>query len=214
MTRSCFTVLGLAAALALGGCATQQQGGPGPGAKPAHAGMQGGGMGSPGHHGMMGGPGMPMPGAMAKLSATQGNKATGVAIFHERGGQLMMHARVTGLTPNTEHGFHIHERGDCSAPDATSAGGHFNPLGHQHGNPMSPERHAGDLPNLRADERGNAEMRLALAGLNLSGANPLTILDKSLVVHANADDYRSQPAGNSGGRIACGVISQPVPPPR
>ena len=201
------TALGLAAALALGGCAMQQRG-PGPGMGGPMGGAGGPMMGG-GPHGMM----MGKPGAMAQLNPTQGNQATGVATFHEMGGQTMVHVRVTGLKPNAEHGFHVHERGDCSAPDGTSAGGHFNPTGAQHGDPRGTAHHAGDLPNLRADERGNAEMRLPLAGLTLSRGDT-SILDRALVIHAQPDDYRSQPAGNSGPRIACGVIGQAVPPPR
>lgn len=195
-----FAVLGLAAALALGGCA-MQQGGQGRGGP-----MMGGGGGGP----MMGGGGM--PGAMAKLSPTQGQQATGVAVFHERGGRLMMHVRATGLTPNAEHGIHVHERGDCSAPDATSAGGHFNPTGKPHG-PQDGDHHAGDLPNLKTDARGNAEMHFALTGLTLARGDA-SVIDRAVVIHAQPDDYRSQPAGNSGPRIACGAISQAVPPPR
>ncbi|WP_119154030.1 superoxide dismutase family protein [Caldimonas tepidiphila] len=197
MARRYFTVLAAAAAVALGGCAMQQGGRAG----------AGGPMGAHGgHHGM------PGPGAMAKISPTQGNQASGVATFHEAGGQLMVHVRVTGLTPNAEHGFHVHERGDCSAPDATSAGGHFNPTGKPHG-PQGGEHHAGDLPNLKANAQGNAEMRVTLSGLTLSRGET-SVLDRALVIHAQPDDYRSQPAGNSGPRIACGVISSPVPPPR
>jgi Cu-Zn family superoxide dismutase len=114
--------------------------------------------------------------------------------------------QLTGLAPNSEHGFHVHEKGDCSAPDATSAGPHFNPGGAQHGRPGSGMHHMGDLMNLRADAKGAVSAEVELAGLTLS-PGPNSIVGRALVVHRDPDDYASQPAGNSGPRIACGVIT-------
>ncbi len=180
--------VGLAAlAAALAGCAGHRHGGP---------------------EGSMGGPGggMMMPSAMATLAPTQGQTASGQVMFHDMGGHVMAHARLTGLKPNAEHGFHVHEKGDCSAPDATSAGGHFNPDNQPHGGQDVPH-HAGDMPNVRTDANGNADVRIMLQGVSVGGATG-DIVGRSVVVHAQPDDYRSQPAGNSGPRIACGVIAR------
>ncbi|MEY2633757.1 MAG: hypothetical protein RIR00_2411, partial [Pseudomonadota bacterium] len=110
----------------------------------------------------------------------------------------------TGLTPG-EHGFHIHDSGDCSAADASSAKGHFNPTGKQHGHASGQDHHGGDMPNLVANAKGEARASFTLPGLSLTGANG--IVGRSVVIHADPDDYKSQPAGNSGKRIACGTIS-------
>jgi Cu-Zn family superoxide dismutase len=113
---------------------------------------------------------------------------------------------IGGLAPNSTHGLHVHEKGDCTAADAGSAGPHFNPAGHAHGNPASSTHHAGDLPNITAGADGVAHVDVHVVGLTLGGAASSNILGRALVVHATADDYASQPAGNSGARIACGVV--------
>lgn len=143
------------------------------------------------------------PAATASLAPRSGSTASGSVTFSESPGGLKVMAKVVGLAPG-EHGFHIHEAGDCSAPDAMSAKGHFNPAGKAHGHYGSPEHHGGDMPNLVANAQGEAVYSFELVGLGLSGPNG--ILGRSVVVHAASDDYKSQPAGNSGGRIACGVI--------
>lgn len=143
------------------------------------------------------------PTARAEIRSASGSKVMGVAMFAEGADGLRVVAKVSGLTPG-EHGFHVHEVGDCSAADATSAKGHFNPAGSRHGH-VQGEHHAGDLPNLRADNDGNASYRESVAGLSLRpGAS--SILGRAIVIHADADDYNSQPAGNSGKRVGCGVI--------
>lgn len=142
--------------------------------------------------------------AQARLEPTQGSRVTGTATFTAEPGGVAVYARVSGLNPGQEHGFHIHEKGDCSSGDGNSAGGHFNPEGKPHG-PQAAEHHAGDMPSLRADASGAAEMRFVVAGLTI-GAGPRDILGRGLIVHAQADDYRSQPTGNAGARLACGVI--------
>jgi Cu-Zn family superoxide dismutase len=119
----------------------------------------------------------------------------------ENGIQVVAH--VEGLTPG-DHGFHIHEYGDCSAPDATSAGGHFAPLGKPHGAPTSTDRHVGDLGNITAGEDGAAHLEWLDTHLAFSG--PQSILGRAVIVHADPDDLTSQPTGNAGGRVACGVI--------
>lgn len=143
--------------------------------------------------------------AEAKMMPTQGNTAYGSVIFRAEGERLHVSARMSGLTPGA-HGFHIHERGDCSAPDAASAGGHYNPTAQPHGSPEHAAHHAGDLPLLVADANGNALLEYDLHGVTI-GHGPIDLLGRAVVVHANVDDFVSQPAGNAGARVACGVIS-------
>lgn len=115
---------------------------------------------------------------------------------------------IEGLPPNTEHGFHIHETGDCSAPDASSAGGHFNPTDEPHGRAGAGEHHGGDADNLVSDADGFAEVDTDFVGLTLGDGAPTDVLGRAVVVHADPDDYVGQPAGNSGARVACGVITE------
>ncbi|HEX6704462.1 MAG TPA: superoxide dismutase family protein [Albitalea sp.] len=146
------------------------------------------------------------PKAVATLSPTTGNTAAGTVVFEQHGDHVMVTAKLTGLKPNQEHGFHAHEKGDCSSGDGMSTGGHFNPGGKPHG-PQDAEHHAGDLPALKADANGNAQASFHLTGVTLgSGTNDL--VGRGLVVHAAPDDYKTQPTGNSGARIACGVIAR------
>ncbi len=149
----------------------------------------------------------PVPIAVADLSPTQGNTASGTATFVERSGKILVDGRFKGLTPG-QHGIHIHEKGDCSAPDAMSAGGHYNPTGEPHGAPGSAKHHGGDLGNLTADANGDATLSVTLdtSRFGMSKLASNTIAGKSLVIHADPDDLASQPAGNSGKRVACGVI--------
>ncbi len=142
--------------------------------------------------------------ARADLEPTKGNQARGVVTFIQEGEQIKVTATFSGLTPGG-HGFHIHEKGDCSAPDATSAGGHFNPAGKPHGHPHKGEHHAGDLPMLQADVSGNASLTATLSGVSLQGSSG--IIGRGLIVHAAPDDFKTQPTGNSGARVACGVIA-------
>jgi Cu-Zn family superoxide dismutase len=144
--------------------------------------------------------------AIAQLKPTQGNTTSGTVWFEQQGEHVIITAQLTGLAPDSLHGFHVHEKGDCSAPDAASAGGHFNPGKYPHGDPLAQDRHAGDMWNVRADEHGNASYRAEAPQMSLS-PGPLSVVGKSVIVHAGPDDYHSQPAGNSGARIACGVIS-------
>jgi len=144
--------------------------------------------------------------ATAKLAPTQGSSVAGTVTFEQRGDRVVVTADVTGLKPGTEHGFHVHEKGDCSAPDAASAGGHFNPAGKPHGHHSSPERHAGDLPNLKADAGGRARYSAETRLLTVA-AGPASVIGRGVVVHRDPDDFKSQPAGNSGPRLACGVIA-------
>lgn len=144
------------------------------------------------------------PGASAALKPTRGNNATGIVTFTQKDGKILVSANIRGLTPG-QHGFHIHEKGDCSAPDGMSAGGHFNPRKKSHGGPSGAERHGGDLGNLTADSYGNAKPEIEVDGISM-GSGPDSIMGKAVIVHANPDDFTTQPTGNSGGRVACGVI--------
>ena len=141
---------------------------------------------------------------VATLNPTRGNTAAGTVFFSQQGGDVVLRGRITGLKPNQEHGFHVHEKGDCSSDDAMSAGGHLNPDGKRHG-PQTGEHHAGDVPSIKADANGVATVRARIAG-TLLGSGARDIAGKALVVHAMPDDYTTQPTGNSGARIACGVI--------
>jgi Cu-Zn family superoxide dismutase len=143
--------------------------------------------------------------AVAQLEPTQGNKARGTVRFSSEGNAVRVTADITGLTPG-EHGFHVHEKGDCSAPDASSAGGHFNPDNQPHGARDAEARHVGDLGNLTADDKGRAQLNYLDQKLSLSGPN--TIIGRAVIVHAGRDDLKSQPAGDAGGRVACGAIEQ------
>jgi superoxide dismutase, Cu-Zn family len=147
------------------------------------------------------------PQARAALEAKSGSSVAGQVNFQETKEKIRVTAKVSGLKPNTEHGFHVHEKGDCSAADATSAGGHFNPGAQAHGHYRQAKRHAGDMPNLVANEKGEANVSFDVEGVRLDDGQ-LGILNRAVVVHANPDDYQSQPAGNAGGRIACGIIKK------
>lgn len=144
-----------------------------------------------------------VPSAEARLAPTAGNTTTGTVIFTQMSYGVRVSANVSGLTPGP-HGFHIHEKGDCSAPDGLSAGGHFNPGGKPHGHPLKGEHHAGDMPMLEADSNGNARLSADLPGVMLEG--PAGIVGRGVIVHAAPDDFKTQPTGNSGARMACGVI--------
>lgn len=145
------------------------------------------------------------PKASAALQARSGSAVSGTVGFQSVGAEkVRIEARVAGLTPGA-HGFHVHEAGDCSAPDASSAKGHFNPVAKPHGHHETAERHAGDMPNLVADSAGHALLITDLDGVTLTDG-PKGILNRSVVIHADPDDYTSQPAGNSGKRVACGAI--------
>lgn len=147
------------------------------------------------------------PRAVAKLEVPKGSTVWGSVSFVETGAGVLVRADVRGLPAGGEFGFHVHEKGDCSAPDFTSAGGHFNPGGKPHSHYGKPERHAGDLRNLRADMEGNATYAFETKLLAVK-PGPTSVVGRAVVIHRDADDYASQPAGNSGPRIACGLIRE------
>lgn len=146
------------------------------------------------------------PAAIAKLEPTKSSAVRGVVTFEQNGDHVTVAAKMSGLKPDQEHGFHIHEKGDCSSGDGASAGGHFNPSGKAHGAPGAEHHHAGDLPALKADAKGNVDVRFEVHGLAIgNGTN--NIVGKGVIVHAGPDDFKTQPTGNSGARVACGVIA-------
>jgi Cu-Zn family superoxide dismutase len=141
--------------------------------------------------------------AIAVMHPTQGNKVQGTVSFVKEKDGIHMVASIDGLSPGL-HGFHLHEYGDCSSPDANSAGGHFNPMVMAHGGPTSEKRHAGDFGNIQADSSGHGRLALVDPKLSFEGAD--SIIGRSVVVHAQADDFTTQPTGASGPRVACGVV--------
>jgi Cu-Zn family superoxide dismutase len=144
------------------------------------------------------------PRATATLDPTKGNATRGTVTFVERMGKVVVTAEVSGLAPNQEHGFHVHEKGDCSSGDGMSAGGHFNPDGQPHG-PQAAAHHVGDMPSLRADASGNAKASFTLDTATVA-AGPRSLVGRGLIVHKDPDDYKTQPTGNAGARLACAVI--------
>ena len=143
--------------------------------------------------------------ATAALQATKGSKAFGEATFEEVDGRVRVIVFTQGLAPEREHGFHIHETGDCSSGDGMSAKGHFNPHGKPHGPPSTAERHAGDLPALKAGKDGRAKLDVTVDLITVR-PGPASVVGRGLIIHADPDDYTTQPTGNAGARIACGVI--------
>ena len=144
--------------------------------------------------------------AESNLSPASASLVSGrLALVPEAGG-VHISGMIGGLQPLQQAAFHVHERGDCSAVDASSAGEHFNPTAQPHGRPDAGPHHLGDMPNLRADAKGRANVDIHLQGVTLGGGAANDIAGRALIVHARADAHRSQPAGNAGVRIACGLI--------
>ena len=146
--------------------------------------------------------------ATATIAAASESKVEGTVTFTKSGEMIKVEAKLTGLTPG-DHGFHVHDKGDCSSPDAKSAGGHFNPAGVDHGAPGGEAHHSGDLGNIVASEDGSATMtaELPLSHLSLDPEAPNNIVGRAVIVHGGADDLKSQPSGNAGPRVGCGVIT-------
>ena len=145
------------------------------------------------------------PRATAQLQPTKGNKTFGEATFEQVGDKVRVVVFVQGLKAGQEHGLHIHEAGDCSSGDGMSAKGHFNPFGKPHASHTSPNRHAGDLPSLKANKEGRANVQVDLDVITVT-AGPASVINRGLIVHADPDDFKTQPTGNAGARLACGVI--------
>ncbi|OGR84995.1 MAG: hypothetical protein A2901_06000 [Elusimicrobia bacterium RIFCSPLOWO2_01_FULL_54_10] len=144
--------------------------------------------------------------ARAELSHTEGQTAGGVVNFDEIKGHVRVSGKLTGLSANSVHAIHIHDNGDCSGPKAEAAGAHFNPAGKRHGGPNSDEHHSGDMGNIRTNKQGIAEFSFITTEFSLTGGATSQIINRSMVLHKKEDDLVSQPAGNSGSRIACGII--------
>jgi Cu-Zn family superoxide dismutase len=140
--------------------------------------------------------------ASAQLESKSGSQVTGTVTFTKVGDEVQVVADIQGLKPG-KHGFHIHEKGDCSAPDAASAGAHFNPTMKHHGGPASLDHHSGDLGNIETDASGKTHLDWK-GKLSLTGKD--SIIGKSVVVHEKEDDLKTDPSGNSGARVACGAI--------
>ena len=156
-------------------------------------------------------PGMAMPMQAQPAAVTKAvcivqplgsSQAKGKVTFTKQSDGVLVTAEISGLTPG-DHGFHVHEWGDISSADGTSTGGHYNPSGMQHGQPDAGQRHAGDFGNITADAQGNARYSRVDKTMMLDG--PTSVIGRAIIIHANPDDF-SQPTGNAGGRIACGVI--------
>ena len=144
--------------------------------------------------------------ARAVIEPRSGSTTTGTATFTERPtGGVQVEIHVENAPPGT-HGLHIHERGDCSAPDASSAGGHFNPGGMPHAGPSELKRHAGDLGNIEVEANGKGHLEI-VSDLLTVRPGPNSVVGKAVVFHEKRDDLASQPTGDAGGRLGCGVIN-------
>ncbi len=144
--------------------------------------------------------------AMVNLASASGSLVSGKLTMMPMADGVHVTGTVGGLPPNSVHGFHVHENGDCSAADASSAGGHFNPFGTPHGKVGSGAHHAGDADNITANAEGVAAVNAHLRGVTLGGGATNDITNRAVVVHAKPDDYTSQPSGDAGARVACGLI--------
>ena len=149
----------------------------------------------------------PGPTASAKLMSTIGNTTAGDVTFSQKGDKVRVSGVVSGLKPNAEHGFHVHDKGDCSSGDGMSTGGHFNPDGKPHGAHGAGAHHAGDLPSLKADASGTARFNFESNTIAV-GAGVANVIGRGLIVHRDPDDYKTQPTGNSGPRLACAIIAK------
>jgi superoxide dismutase, Cu-Zn family len=146
--------------------------------------------------------------AFVQLDPTRGNNVSGSLQFLQHGDLVRVTGQLSGLSPNTEHGFHIHDKGDCSSGDGMSAAGHFNPERKPHGAHGQGEHHAGDIPSLKADAYGVAKVNFESSTISLRDDKSTNIIGHGVIVHKDADDYTTQPTGNSGARLACGVIKK------
>lgn len=146
--------------------------------------------------------------AVAELKPTEGSTTKGRIIFRMEGDSVKVTGNISGLKPNSEHGFHVHEKGDCSAPDASSAKGHFQLEGQKHGAPGEKGVHVGDMGNISTDANGVATVDLSLPTSQMTlGEGAHNIIGRGLIVHKDRDDLKTQPTGNAGGRAACAVIT-------
>lgn len=144
--------------------------------------------------------------AVAILSGASGSNVTGTATFTSlENGKVRLVMDVENLSPG-EHALHLHENGDCSAADATSAGGHWNPTGDPHGERGEDEYHSGDIDNMVVGDDGVGTLEMEVEGWTIGDGSSSDIVNKAVIIHADADDFTSQPSGAAGARVACGVI--------
>lgn len=141
--------------------------------------------------------------AICLVTPFEKSKVAGVIRFQQKGNAVEITGELTGLTPG-EHGFHIHEFGDISGKDGMTTGGHYNPTKKDHGSPKDENRHVGDLGNVTADKDGKAVISMKDSVIRLTG--PTSIVGRAVIIHHDADDFKTQPTGHAGGRIAGGVI--------
>ena len=144
------------------------------------------------------------PAATATIEARSGSSLEGKATFRAKGGKVTLDLRVSHAAPGT-HAVHLHEKGDCSDPEGKSAGSHWNPSGAAHGK-WGESCHLGDIGNLVVDAKGNGRLKLTTDLWTIGGPSGSDVLGKAVIVHATADDFTTQPTGNAGGRIGCGVV--------
>ena len=143
--------------------------------------------------------------AVALLQPRSGSSVTGTVKFTQIGDVIRITGEITGHTKGPK-GFHIHEKGDCSDDKGMSTGGHFNPHKHKHGGPYDPVKHAGDLGNLVFNDQGVSKINFTVGDISVSRDTPNGIIGRAVIVHAGVDDFTTDPTGNAGGRVACGVI--------
>ena len=143
--------------------------------------------------------------AVAQLQPRSGSNVSGSVKFTQIGDVVRVTGEITGHTKGPK-GFHLHEKGDCSDDKAMSTGGHFNPTRHRHGGPYDPVKHAGDLGNLVFNDAGVAKVNFTVGDIKVSREGPNGIIGRAVIVHADRDDLKTDPTGNAGGRVACGVV--------
>lgn len=143
---------------------------------------------------------------IVNLESKSNSSVSGIVNIWETTDSIKVTANIKGLKPNSEHGFHIHQNGDCSSKDAKSAGGHYSPEESKHGSPDKMHHHLGDMGNLNSDADGIATKTIMIKKLNLTKSDKFSVIGKAIIIHADADDMSSQPSGNAGARVACGVI--------
>lgn len=143
--------------------------------------------------------------AVAVIESRSDSHVTGKATFREVNGKVTLRLAIEGAEPGT-HAVHLHEKGDCTAPDGTSAGGHWNPTREDHGKWVAPPFHRGDIGNVEVGANGKGRLTLTTDLWTIGGAPETDVVGKAIIVHAKADDFTTQPTGNAGGRSGCGVV--------
>lgn len=144
--------------------------------------------------------------ATAGLESISGSKVSGTLKFSQENGKVHIEGTINGLKPNHSHGMHIHQNGACSGKDAKDAGDHFTVAKKPHGSPTDKTKHEGDLGNILANDKGIATVDIFTEDFSLDSKNNRSVLNRSIIVHEKEDDLKTQPSGNSGGRIGCGII--------